>query len=72
MSTLVLQRWSSRDLANNMARAVLLVYLGFVLCPIRYSYARLTVDNTWVFALNYAAAHHLLVGRDIAFGLQDR
>jgi hypothetical protein len=46
----------------------LLAYLALVLCPIRYvapSWG--TVDNTWLFALNYAAAHHLLMGRDIAW-----
>jgi hypothetical protein len=46
----------------------MLLYLSLILCPIRYcAPTRTTVDNTWFFALNYAAAHHLLFGRDIAW-----
>jgi hypothetical protein len=49
-------------------RGILFAYAGFILCPIHYwpFYAD-DVDNTWVFALNYAAAHHLLMGRDIVW-----
>ena len=47
---------------------MLFLYLALVLCPIRYlAPSATTVDNTWVFALNYAAAHHLVMGRDIAW-----
>jgi hypothetical protein len=45
-----------------------LLYLSLILCPIRYGApTRSTVDNTWFFALNYAAAHHLHFGRDIVW-----
>ena len=39
-----------------------------VACPIRY-WPQLSVprDNTWIFALNYGAAHGLLFGRDLAW-----
>ena len=46
----------------------LFLYLGLVLCPIQYwAPDHRDVDNTWLFALNYAAAHHLVMGRDIAW-----
>ncbi len=48
-------------------RVALFVYLGLVLCPIRY-FALAggnDVDNTWIFGLNSAAAHHLAIGRDL-------
>src|SRR5882724_10659884 len=54
------------DAANYTARSVLFVYLLMVLCPIRYWPFNLNDwDNTWVFALNYGAEHHLVFGRDI-------
>jgi len=45
----------------------LCIYLSWILCPIRYGSPRDTIDNTWLFALNWAAAHHLLSGRDIVW-----
>ena len=49
-------------------RWALFLYLGLVLCPIRYwAPADQAVDNTWYFALNYAAAHHLAMGQDIVW-----
>jgi len=52
-------------------RWALFLYLGLVLCPIRYcaptNQGYRYIDNTWMFALNYAAAHHLAVGRDIVW-----
>lgn len=49
-------------------RWILFLYLSWILCPIRYYVpSRLTTDNTWYFALNYAASHHLLFGRDIVW-----
>jgi hypothetical protein len=43
-------------------RWVLFLYLALVLCPIRYwAPSAKGVDNTWFFALNYAAVHHLLL-----------
>jgi hypothetical protein len=56
------------DQAKHVARKVLFVYLGLVLCPIQYwALSSQDQDNTWLFALNYAAAHHLVLGRDIAW-----
>jgi hypothetical protein len=38
------------------------------LCPIQYlTPTNINVDNTWRFALNYGAVHHLVIGRDIAW-----
>ena len=51
---------------NYTARWALFLYLLMVLCPIRYWPFNLNDwDNTWVFALNYGAEHHLVFGRDI-------
>jgi hypothetical protein len=53
--------------ANAILRGALFLYLGLVLCPIRCcAPTDNSVDNTWFFALNYAAVHHLVMGRDIA------
>ena len=46
-------------------RWVLLFYLSLILCPLRYCAPNRTVDNTWFFVLNHAAAHHMIFGRDI-------
>jgi len=49
-------------------RAVLFAYLGFVLCPVHYwPFIQNNSDNTWLFALNYGAAHHLAMGRDLVW-----
>jgi hypothetical protein len=49
-------------------RVALFAYAGLILCPIQYfAVANGNVDETWVFALNYAAAHHLIMGRDIVW-----
>lgn len=49
-------------------RAVLFVYLGLILCPIQYfALNGNEADNTWILGLNYAAAHHLVPGRDIVW-----
>ena len=53
--------------ARRLLRVVLLVYLGLVLCPIHYWPLSPVGDNTWYFALNYAASHHLLMGQDIVW-----
>jgi hypothetical protein len=54
------------DRAKSVLRGALFVYLGLVLCPIQYFAIKSRyVDDTWQFALNYAAAHHLAFGRDI-------
>src|SRR5262249_38196146 len=58
----------SRPIVEALLRWVLLIYLSLLLCPIRYcAPTRTNVDNTWFFALNYAAAHHLVFGRDIVW-----
>jgi hypothetical protein len=49
-------------------RWALFFYLSWIFCPIRYCAPdRLTAENTWFFALNYAAAHHLTFGRDFVW-----
>jgi hypothetical protein len=49
---------------NVALRWALFLYLGFILCPIRYCAPTPdSVDNTWFFALNYTAAHHSIMGR---------
>jgi hypothetical protein len=56
------------DQAKHIVRAVLFVCVGLVLCPVQYwALTPNDEDNTWLFALNYAAAHHLVMGRDIAW-----
>lgn len=44
---------------------LLFVWTLFVACPIRYWAIDDSVDNGWVFALNYGAAHGLAMGRDL-------
>ena len=54
------------DAVKYAVRWVLFFYLLMVLCPVRYWPFNLNDwDNTWVFALNYGAQHHLVFGRDI-------
>jgi hypothetical protein len=57
--------------ANVVLRWIVLLYPCLTLCPIRYcaptNQGLQHLDNTWMFALNYAAAHHLVLGRDIAW-----
>ena len=47
----------------------LILYLFFVVlfCPVRYWGLGSDVDSTWRFALNFAAVHGLVAGRDIVF-----
>ena len=52
--------------AKVVLRWGLLLYLSLILCPIQYWMpTNKIIDNTWFFALNYAAAHHLVMGRDV-------
>jgi hypothetical protein len=51
----------------NFARWLLFLFAALLACPIRYSGQDPYLDNTWVFALNYAAAHGLAVGRDVVW-----
>src|SRR5258708_38749128 len=56
------------DGTGKMVRTLLLVFVGMILCPVQYwELLPDDVDNTWVFALNYAAAHHLVPGRDFVW-----
>jgi hypothetical protein len=44
------------------------LYVVLALCPIRYETPTdKTFDNSWFFALNYATARHLVMGRDIVW-----
>lgn len=57
-----------RRRAKLALRWALFVYLGLALSPIRCEIPlALNLDNTWMFAVNYAAAHHLTMGRDYAW-----
>ena len=55
------------DRTASVLRAILFLYLAVIFCPIRYYAITGDLDNTWVFALNYAAANGLRMGRDIEF-----
>jgi len=48
-------------------RQVLFIYLVLLMCPIRFWPLDKDIDNTWVFAINWAAAHGLTFGRDLVF-----
>lgn len=51
--------------ANLILRFALFAYLTLVMCPLQYfAIVPEDIDNTWIFGLNYAAAHHMVVGRD--------
>jgi hypothetical protein len=52
---------------HRFLRALFFLYVVLVACPIRYWAISNDWDNTWVFALNYAAAHGLAHGRDIVW-----
>jgi hypothetical protein len=52
---------------THVARAALFLWTILIACPVRYWPIDDTIDNTWVFALNYAAAHGLAIGRDVVW-----
>jgi hypothetical protein len=56
--------WSA---LKHVVRAALFIWTAMIACPVRYWPVEATVDNAWVFALNYAAAHGLAIGRDIVW-----
>ena len=56
--------WSA---LKHLVRAALFIWTAMIACPVRYWPVEATVDNAWVFALNYAAAHGLAIGRDIVW-----
>jgi hypothetical protein len=57
----------SNERVKHMIRLVVFAYAVLIVCPIRYWPIAEGLDNTWVFALNYAAAHGLIAGRDVVF-----
>ena len=48
-----------------MIRGAMFVYLSLALCPIQYWALSGELDNTWIFALNFAHAHGMVIGRDV-------
>jgi hypothetical protein len=56
-----------RAKARTAARCLLFLFAALLACPIRYWAQDPNWDNTWVFALNYAAAHGLAIGRDVVW-----
>jgi hypothetical protein len=50
---------------QRVVRGLLFIWTLLVACPIRYWPIDDSTDNTWVFALNYGAAHGLAMGRDL-------
>jgi len=65
MPSALLSKLFASDRARRNLRRIVFVYLGLVLCPIYYWPQEPIIDGTWHFAMNYGAAHHLLLGRDI-------
>lgn len=59
------QSFSRHSFAGKIARIVLFLWTVLIACPIRYWPLDDSFDNTWVFALNYGAAHGLRIGRDL-------
>ena len=53
--------------SKRVIRGALFVYALLVVCPIRVWQVDGSLDNTWVFALNYAASHGLAMGRDVVW-----
>ena len=58
---------SHSSLLTHVARAALFLWTILIGCPIRYWPLDDSIDNTWVFAMNYAAAHGLAIGRDVVW-----
>ena len=56
-----------RSILVHAARAILFLWTILIACPVRYWPIDDTIDNTWVFAINFAAAHGLAIGRDIVW-----
>jgi len=52
---------------GKLARKILYLYVVLIACPIRYWPLGSSAEATWRFALNYAPAHGLAVGRDVIF-----
>src|SRR5260370_5295425 len=56
-----------RTRAEKWGLSVLSLISFLLACPIRYWPFDPRGDNPWVFALNYAAAHGLAIGRDVVW-----
>ena len=52
---------------GKLVRIALYLYVMLVACPVRYWPLGSTAEDTWRFALNYAAAYGLAAGRDVIF-----
>lgn len=48
-------------------RILLFIYVALIVCPVQYWPLGRDADNTWFYALNYAAKYHLLAGRDLVW-----
>jgi hypothetical protein len=62
--------WASPEavrVLRRLMRVALYLWVLLLACPIRYSALESGTDATWRFALNYAKAHGLAMGRDIAY-----
>ncbi len=58
--------WVERGNTDLMLRWALFLYVTVVACPMRFWMIRDSdIDYTWVFALNYGAAHGMSFGRDL-------
>jgi hypothetical protein len=51
--------------AQKLLRIFLFLFTVLLACPIRYWPLGYYVDETWIFAINYARAHGLVIGKDI-------
>jgi hypothetical protein len=58
---------TANTIAKGLARAVLFILTLCIACPVRYYPLVADFDNSWVFGINYAAAHEFLFGRDLVF-----
>src|SRR5258708_4385273 len=73
MSALPIQTAPATEFSTNkscairqrIVRGLLFTWTILIACPIRYWPIDDTIDNTWVFAMNYGAAHGLAIGRDL-------
>src|SRR5262249_26477031 len=58
---------SRGNLKARLFKALLFLWSVLVACPVRRWPLDDSIDNTWMFALNYAAAHGLKLGRDVVW-----
>lgn len=67
MHQTALQPNRTRQQKRVVVCTLMLLIVSCALCPIQYWALGSYVDNTWYFALNYAAAHHMILGQDIVW-----